>query len=92
MKPTHAQRHLNVIGTRVRALRYKRGWSQEVMAAKSQLAGWDVTRDTIANIELRRRWVADFEVVMLARVLGVTVSDLLPKRLNLGELSSGRHR
>lgn len=54
--------------------------------------GWDVTRDTIANIELRRRWVADFEVVMLARVLGVTVSDLLPKRLNLGELSSGRHR
>ena len=56
------------------------------MAAKSQLAGWDVTRDTIANIELRRRWVPDFEVILIARVLGVAVTDLLPKRLSGAEM------
>ena len=34
------------------------------MATKCQLSGWDVSRDTIANVELRRRWVPDFEVVL----------------------------
>ena len=43
-------------------LRSRRGWSQPVLAAKCQLAGWDVSRDIIARIELRVRWVADFEL------------------------------
>jgi uncharacterized membrane-anchored protein len=61
-------------------------------ATKCQLSGWDVSRDTIANIELRRRRVADFAVVMLARVLGVAVSDLLPKRLNDDDIPVRRRR
>jgi transcriptional regulator with XRE-family HTH domain len=75
-----------VIGHRLRVLRYRRGWSQAVAAAKYQLAGWDVSRDTIANIELRRRWVADFEVVILAKVLGVDVRDLLPRRFDWNDV------
>lgn len=81
-----------MIGQRVRVLRYKRGWSQADAATKCQLSGWDVSRDTIANIELRRRWVADFEVVLLARVLGVTVNDLLPRRLSGNDILVGRRR
>lgn len=90
LKPTRTLRLLNIIGPRVRSLRYKRGWSQAAMATKCQLSGWDVSRDTIANVELRRRWVPDFEVVLLARVLGVAASDLLPKRIISGDIPVGR--
>lgn len=92
LKSTRSERFLNVVGPRVRVLRYKRSWSQAAVATKCQLAGWDVSRDTIANIELRRRWVADFEVVLLARVLGIASSDLLPRRLNADEILGGRRK
>ena len=62
----------------MRALRHDRGWSQATLAAKCQLIGWDVTRDVIAGIELRRRWVADTELLRLAKVFKVKVTDLYP--------------
>lgn len=80
MKPTQPSQALNVSGPQVRAARLAKGWSQSTLAAKCQVAGWDVSRDTIANIELRRRWVADHELMTLASVLGVDERDLLPRR------------
>ena len=71
-------RPLNVIGSQLRRLRYERGLSQPALAAACQRAGWDVSRDTVANIEGHRRWVADFELLFLSRVLKVPVSELLP--------------
>ena len=76
----------NVVGPQIRLLRSRRGWSQPVLAAKCQLAGWDISRDIIARIELRIRWVADFELILLARVLGVEVTALLPRRVAWGEV------
>ena len=76
----------NVVGPQVRTLRSRRGWSQPVLAAKCQLAGWDISRDIIARIELRIRWVADFELILLARVLDVEVTALLPRRVAWGEV------
>lgn len=70
----------NIAGQRVRALRQEREWSQATLAMKCQLIGWDVTRDVIAGIELRRRWVADTELLLLAKVFKVKVADLYPKR------------
>jgi hypothetical protein len=52
-------------------LNYERGLSQPALAAQCQRMGWDITRDTIAKIEARKRWVGDFELVHLARSLGV---------------------
>jgi transcriptional regulator with XRE-family HTH domain len=79
LKPTR-QKHLNVAGPAIRTLRLKRGWSQAQLAAKCQLAGWDISRDTVANLELRRRWLADFELMDLAAVLGIEVRELLPQK------------
>ena len=76
----------NVVGPQIRVLRSRRGWSQPVLAAKCQLAGWDVSRDIIARIELRIRWVADFELMLLAQVLGVPVSNLLPRQVRWDEI------
>lgn len=58
--------------------RENRGWSQSELAAKCQLAGWDISRDVVATIEGQSRWVGDFELIWIARILDVPLSDLIP--------------
>lgn len=62
----------------IRKLREARDWSQSDLAAKCQLAGWDVGRDIIARIEGKIRLVRDSELITLAEVFGVTPNELLP--------------
>jgi transcriptional regulator with XRE-family HTH domain len=70
----------NVVGPKLIQIRSERGMSQAQFAAKCQLAGWDVSRDIIARIELQIRCVTDIELLRLAHVLRVPVESLLPKR------------
>lgn len=72
----------NVIASEVRKRRTALGWSQPQLAAKCQLAGWDVSRGIIAGIEGRMRCVYDFEVLILASVLGTTLADLYPAKVD----------
>jgi len=67
----------NLVGVRVRKLRMEAGMSQDALSAKCQAAGWDVSRGTFAKIEAGLRRVNDAEVVILAKVLKLTVADLL---------------
>jgi transcriptional regulator with XRE-family HTH domain len=67
----------NIVGPLVRELREKKGFTQDTLAAKLNLAGWDVSRDIIARIEGQVRWVADFEILRLAAVLGIDGPELL---------------
>lgn len=73
----HAAR--NLIGPHVRRLRVERGLTQSGLAAKLQRCGWDVSREIVAQIEGRTRYVVDTEIAFLAAVLAVEVSALLPK-------------
>ena len=66
-----------MVGVRVRKLRMEAGLSQDALSAKCQAAGWDVSRGTFAKIEAGLRRVNDAEVVILAKVMKLTVSDLL---------------
>lgn len=84
--PPRTPRPRNVVGRIVQKRRAELGWSQAALAAKCQLAGWDVSRGIIAAIEGRVRWVGDFEVIVLARVLGMTVAELFPQRIDWIEL------
>ena len=61
----------------MRELREKQGLTQPQLAAKINLAGWDVSRETLAKIESQIRWVADFEVLRLAEGLGVDATGLI---------------
>ena len=72
------KRTRNVIGPRVRHIRNEQGWTQERLAAKLQGAGWDISRVSLAFIEAQTRAVEDWELCVLAQVLKVPVSDLLP--------------
>jgi hypothetical protein len=44
----------NLIGPNVIKFRHLRDWTQEQLVSKLQLAGLYITRDILANIELRR--------------------------------------
>lgn len=74
-------KHRNVCGRELIRLRTVRDWSQEKLAAQCQLAGWDVSRDVIANIELRRREVTDEELSFLARVLRAPLEEFYPREI-----------
>ena len=77
---------LNLIGSQVRKWRVKKGWSQEVLATKLQLRGWNISRDSLANLELQRRRVPDCEMYFLSRTLGVRLDDLFPKNMVLSKI------
>lgn len=70
----------NAVGPKLMSLRSRLGLSQAQFAAKCQLAGWDVSRDIVARIELGIRCVTDIELMNLSAVLRVPVDALLPKR------------
>jgi len=78
----------NLVGSQVRKWRVKKGWSQEVLATKIQLRGWNISRDSLASLESQRRRVPDCEMLYLARVLGVRLEDLFPKNLPLSKIGS----
>ena len=67
----------NIIGGKVRALRKAQGLTQKALATKIQLAGYDFNDLTILRIENGTRFVADYELKVLAQVLNVTYEELL---------------
>jgi transcriptional regulator with XRE-family HTH domain len=79
---------MNLIGSQVRKWRIKKGWSQEVMATKLQLRGWNISRDSLASLESQRRRVPDCEMLYLSRVLGVRLEELFPNNLQLSKIGS----
>jgi transcriptional regulator with XRE-family HTH domain len=68
----------NIVGANVRRLRNSQNISQERLAAKCQLTGWDISREGIAKIESQTRGVSDIEVLKLAKALRVHFSVLFP--------------
>ena len=72
-KPPNDLEVRNILGPGIRRVREERGWSQEELARRLQLAGWDVDRTLVARIELRTRCITDMELLALASTLGVTL-------------------
>ena len=75
-----ASKQKNIVGPQVRRLRVAAGLSQEALAGRLQVAGWDLSRAGLSKIEAGLRLVIDAEAVMLARVLGVALDELVPKK------------
>jgi len=75
----------NIVGPVVREMREKKGLTQPELAAKINILGWDISRETLAKIEAQIRWVADFEIPFLASSVGLDPLELL--RLSLAKKS-----
>ena len=67
----------NLCGARVKELRKRLHLSQENLAARLQVAGVNLERDSVSRIEIGTRFVTDYEIVALCNILGVTPSYLL---------------
>lgn len=74
----------NICGDRVRVARCQRRWTQSDLAAQLQLAGIVIERDSISRIEIGTRFVADYELRELARILKVSLNWLLGLESNSG--------
>ena len=66
----------NVSWDRIHQARTARRISQDALAAKMQIAGVGIGREAISRIETGDRFVTDYELVIFARVLGVTIEWL----------------
>ena len=67
---------MNVIGPQVRQLREQQKLTQVELAARCNLAGWNISRGTLAKIEAKVRRVTDDEVALLAKALKVDIERL----------------
>lgn len=70
---------MNVIGPRVRQIRMAKEITQDDFAARCNVIGFNVSRGTLAKIEAQVRRVTDSEVQLLAKALGVDISELYRK-------------
>lgn len=66
----------NISGDRIHQARTAQRLSQDALAAKLQVAGLGIGREAISRIETGLRFVTDCELVIFARVLGVTIEWL----------------
>lgn len=67
----------NICGERVHEARCKLRLTQSDLAAKLQLADITIERDSISRIEIGTRFVADYEIRELSKILKVSVNWLL---------------
>ncbi len=67
----------NICGNKVREARQKHRMSQSDLAARLQVNGIVLERDSISRIESGTRFVADYELLVLSKVLNVDLLWLL---------------
>lgn len=67
----------NISGHRIKAARRKKRLSQSALAAKMQVEGIVIERDSISRVELGMRFIPDYELPVYAKVLDVSVEWLL---------------
>jgi len=69
---------LNIIGRAVARLRFERGWTQDILAARLQCQGADVSRQMLANIESGRTQITDQHIEAFQKVFQVRIVMLFP--------------
>ena len=66
----------NLCGNRVKAARARLNITQTDLAARLQVAGITMERDSVSRIEIGTRFVTDYELAVLAKILGVSMEWL----------------
>ena len=67
----------NICGKRIKEARTRLKLTQEALAARLQVEGINVERDSVSRMEIGTRFVADFELLILCKVLNVSPTYLL---------------
>lgn len=64
------------IGQNIKLLREKAGLTQELLAAKLQVRGCDITRSSVAKIEAGQRHLYPDEILLIKDILNVRYEDI----------------
>jgi len=67
----------NICGERIHEARCRLRLTQSELAARLQVAGINLERDSVSRIEIGTRFVADYELREIALILKVSVAWLL---------------
>lgn len=64
------------IGENIKNLRIKSEMTQEILAAKLQIEGCDITRSAIAKIEVGQRHLYPDEIILMKKILNATYDEI----------------
>lgn len=67
----------NICGNRIKEARIAQKMSQSDLAVKLQVEGIIIERDSISRMESGRRFVTDYELKILAKILDVDIKWLI---------------
>lgn len=67
----------NVSGDRIRQFREKQNLTQKQLAARLQVQEVQLDDYSVGKIERGQRFISDYELYMIAEVLGVEMADLV---------------
>jgi len=73
----YKERKKNLCGDRIREARLRQRFSQADLAARMQVEGVVLERDSISRVEIGTRFVTDYELKIFAKVLKVKLEWLL---------------
>ena len=60
------------VGYNIRRIRESRSMTQDMLAAKLQLCGCDITRSAVAKIEVGQRHLYPDEIILIRQILNTT--------------------
>lgn len=64
------------IGENIKNLRIKSEMTQEILAAKLQIEGCDITRSAIERIEVEQRHLYPNEIILMKKILNATYDEI----------------
>lgn len=74
-------RRRNIIGPMITKLRSERGWTQDVLAARLQCHGVNVSRQILANMECGRTQVTGDQLAGFQKVFRVRMIQFFPRAI-----------
>ena len=70
----------NVVGKYIKKIREEQGLTQEQLAIRIEMAGWQIDRFVVSKIERGDRQVSDFEAQVIAKALKVSIASLFGEK------------
>lgn len=67
----------NIVGVKIAQIRKNLRISQRELADRLQINGLDIDKNAVQRMESGQRFITDIEIVALAKVLGVTIEELI---------------
>ncbi len=64
------------IGQNIKKLREKSGLTQDMLSAKLQIEGCDITRSALAKIEVGQRHLYPDEILLIKKILNTTFEEI----------------